>query len=235
MAYTNNLLLDSLPDAARNSLLSNLKAVELKQHQILYDAREVIDTVYFPIDAVVSLVVPMSTGATVEAAMVGRDGAVGIAAAINGRVSVNRAIVQLGGRGLQGEARQLKTQIDADERVRTKFNTHEQVLFAQAQQSAACNATHNVENRLARWLLRARDLSGKDRLDLTQEYLAEMLGVGRTTVSLVAHQLQNAGLISYRRGHIQITNLDALQEVSCECYQAVKLNYDALMKTSSNA
>ncbi len=234
MTHTSNLLLDSLPDAARKNLLAKLHPVELKQHTILFDAREAIDTVHFPIDAVVSLVVPLSTGAVVETAMVGRDGAVGVAAAIDGRISLNRAVVQLGGRSLKIEARHLKPMLDEDMAMRRQFNGHEQVLFAQAQQSAACNATHNVENRLARWLLRARDLSGKDQLNLTQEYLAEMLGVGRTTVSLVAHQLQSAGLISYRRGNIQVTNLEGLQEVSCECYQAVKLNYDAMMKTSSN-
>jgi CRP-like cAMP-binding protein len=233
MGYTSNLLLDSLPEAARRSLLAKLRAVELKQHQILFDAREAVDTVYFPIDAVVSLVVPLSTGAVVEAAMVGRDGVVGAAAAANGRISLNRAVVQLGGQNLQGEAQHLKALLEQDADVRAHFNTHEQALFGQAQQSAACNVTHNVENRLARWLLRARDLSAKDQLDLTQEYLAEMLGVGRTTVSLVAHQLQAAGLIKYRRGHIQVVDVEGLQEVACECYQAVKMNYDALMKPSN--
>jgi CRP-like cAMP-binding protein len=233
MSHTNNLLLNSLSQSPRDALLARLKPVELSQHRVLFDVHEAVETVYFPFDAVVSLVIPLSTGAIVEAAMVGRDGVIGVAAAINGRISLNRAVVQLGGHSLACEARHLKAVIDEDHDARRQFNAHEQVMFAQAQQSAACNVSHNVENRLARWLLRARDLSGNDQLDLTQEYMAEMLGVGRTTVSLIAHTLQNAGLLSYRRGHIKIANVEGLQEVACECYQAVKLNYDALIRPSN--
>ena len=104
------------------------------------------------------------------------------------------------------------------------------MILAQAQQSAACNATHNLQERLARWLLRVRDVTGSDRYELTQEFIAEMLGVGRTSVSVVAHQWQQAGLISYRRGHISIDNLDAMQDTACECYAAVKAQYDRLMQ-----
>lgn len=233
MSFAANLLLGSLPKPQRDTLVANLKPVELKQQTVLYEVREAVDTVTFPFDAVVSLVLPLSTGETVETSMVGRDGVVGASAAINGKISTNRAVVQLGGRGLQCEARVLRAIIDEHPNVRAQFNAHEQALLAQTQQSVACNATHIVENRLARWLLRAQDLSGKKELDLTQEYLAEMLGVRRTTVSLVAHTLQTAGLIDYRRGHIQLTNVDGLQEVACECYQAVKLNYDALMNRSN--
>ncbi len=105
---------------------------------------------------------------------------------------------------------------------------HEQVILAQAQQSAACNAIHKVEARLARWLLRTRDLAGTDLLLLTQEYLAEMLGVRRSSVSLVAHTLQEAGLIRYSRGNIKINDLEGLREVACECYQTVKSHHDRL-------
>jgi CRP-like cAMP-binding protein len=233
MSYTSNLLLDSLPEPQRKALLANLKPVDLKQHRVLFDVREAVETVYFPFDAVVSLVLPLSTGEAIEIAMVGRDGVVGAAAAINGRISLNRAIVQLGGHGLACDIKHLKALIDENQDVRKQINAHEQALFSQSQQSAACNATHRVESRLARSLLRGRDLSGKDQLDLTQEYLAEMLGVGRTTVSLIAHTLQTAGLINYRRGQIRLADVDGLQEVACECYQAVKLNYDAIMTPSN--
>src|SRR3954470_11648500 len=157
MAYANNRLLDSLAQPQRQKLVNGLQAVELKQHSVLFDVREAVDTIYFPFDAVVSLVVPLNNGSVIEAAMVGRDGVIGAAAATNGRVSVNRAVVQLGGRCLQGQAQHLKAVMDEDPAFRAQINAHEQVLFAQAQQSAACNVTHNVENRLARWLLRARD------------------------------------------------------------------------------
>ena len=109
--------------------------------------------------------------------------------------------------------------------MRSLIGAHEQALFAQAQQSAACNATHVVESRFARWLMRATDLSGSDVLPLTQEYIAQMLGVRRTSVTLVARTLQQAGLIRYARGHIKIIDKPALQETACECYQTVKMNY----------
>ena len=110
---------------------------------------------------------------------------------------------------------------------------HEQALFAQAQQSAACNASHTVEARLSRWLLRAHDLSGTDTLSLTQEFLGQMLGVQRSTVSIVANTLQQAGLISYSRGRIEIVNLGGLQEACCECYGTVKAHYDRLVNNAS--
>ena len=110
---------------------------------------------------------------------------------------------------------------------------HEQALFAQAQQSAACNASHTVEARLSRWLLRSRELAGSNALGLTQEFVAQMLGVRRTSVSLVANTLQNAGLIRYSRGRIQITDLDGLRAASCECYGRVKAQYDRLLNSGT--
>jgi len=106
---------------------------------------------------------------------------------------------------------------------------HEQVVYAQAQQPAACNVTHQIEERMARWLLRARDLSQSDTLPFTQEFLAEMLGVRRPSVSIVAHTLQQAGLLNYKRGRIQITNLEGMREIACECYATVSRHYDRLL------
>ncbi|MGB7771693.1 MAG: helix-turn-helix domain-containing protein [Pseudolabrys sp.] len=108
-----------------------------------------------------------------------------------------------------------------------------QALLAQAQQSAACNVTHVIESRLARWLLRAADLRGSDELPLTQEYIAQMLGVRRTSVTVVARTLQEAGMIRYKRGHINLIDVPALQETACECYHTVKMNYDALLHPSN--
>ena len=113
--------------------------------------------------------------------------------------------------------------------ARTALFRHEQIVLVQAQQSAACNATHTVEARLARWLLRCRDLQGSDDLLLTQEFVAEMMGVRRTSVSVVANTLQQAGFIRYRRGHIRILNLEGLQETACECYQTIKTHSDRLL------
>jgi CRP-like cAMP-binding protein len=226
-------LLAALPDLERQALHSVLTRVEIKQHEILFDVRQTVDHVYFPIDAVISLVIPLSTGETIETAMVGRDGVIGAAAALNGRVSLNRAIVQIGGHGLRCTIEPLKALLKSHSAIQSMVGAHEQALFAQAQQSAACNATHVVESRLARWILRAADLHGHDELPLTQEYVAQMLGVRRTSVTVVARTLQEAGMIRYSRGHVRLIDVPALQETACECYQAVKLNYDALLHPSN--
>src|SRR4051794_26310967 len=161
--------------------------------------------------------------------MVGRDGVVAASAAMDGKVSLSRAIVQIGGKGVSCRADALKKAALQSESLHSLLIRHEQTVYAQAQQSAACNITHTVEARLARWLLRARDLSQSDTLPFTQEFLGEMLGVRRTSVSLVAHTLQQAGVIKYSRGRIQITNLDALTDIACECYGVIHRHYESLL------
>jgi len=233
LPHTTNLLLKALLDAEHEALTSHFTHVELPQHKILFDIRDTVSNVYFPIDAVVSLVIPLSTGETVETAMVGRDGVIGSGAALNGRVSLNQAIVQIGGHAQRCPIEPLKEFLQEHSHARSLMGAHEQALLAQAQQSAACNATHVVESRLARWLLRAADLHGRDELPLTQEYIAQMLGVRRTSVTMVARTLQEAGMIRYRRGHMKLVDIPALQETACECYQTIKLNYDALFHASN--
>jgi CRP-like cAMP-binding protein len=225
-----NLLLDSLPEADRQAIERNLKRVDLEAQQTLYDLRGVIKEIHFPIDAVISLVIPLSTGEIVETAMVGRDGVVGAAAALNGRASLNCALVQIGGTSLACAVDPLREIMQTHRSVRSLIGAHEQALFAQAQQSAACNATHVIESRLCRWLLRASDLHGSDQLPLTQEYIAHMLGVRRTSVTVVARTLQEAGMIQYRRGHIKLLDVPALREAACECYETVKANYQELLQ-----
>jgi CRP-like cAMP-binding protein len=224
-----NLLLDSLPDSDRARLAPHLKKNELRQGHILFEAGDSIPAVYFPSSGVVSLVVVLSTGETIEAAMVGRDGVVGAAAALNGRISLSRAIVQIGGDGFSCDVEQLKSAALESPALHSLLIRHEQTVYAQAQQSAACNISHTVDARLARWMLRARELSRADNLPFTQEFLAEMLGVRRTSVSLTAHTLQQAGLIRYSRGNIQITNLEGLREIACECYTTVQEHYRVLL------
>ena len=164
--------------------------------------------------------------------MVGRDSMHGATSAMDGQISLNTAIVQLPGKGEALDAGRFREVADRSPSLRTILLRHEQVVFAQAQQSATCNASHTVEARLSRWLLRARDLSGSDELELTQEFLGQMLGVQRSSVSPVAHTLQQAGLIRYKRGHIEITNLEGLQDAACECYETVKGHYDRLLNHS---
>ena len=224
-----NLLLASLSEGDSAFLTPHLKPAHLAQQKVLFESGDTIDHVYFPSGAIISLVVTLSTGEAIEAAMVGKDGVVGASAALDGKISLSRAIVQMAGDAVTCELGMLREAAIQSRPLLSLLIRHEQTVYAQAQQSAACNATHHVEARMARWMLRARDLSGSDTLPFTQEFLAEMLGVRRTSVSLVAHTLQQAGMIKYARGRIQITNLEGLRETACECYATVNAHYQALL------
>jgi CRP-like cAMP-binding protein len=227
--HTDNRLLASLSESDIKLLLPHLKQVQVKQHQVLFEPGEKILTTYFPLNAIVSLVVLLSTGQSVEAAMVGRDGVISVTAALDGRLAVNRGVVQLAGDIMACNSDELKTAAKQSDTLMSLLLRHEQALFSQAQQSAACIASHVVEARLCRWLLRARDLARDDTLDFTQEYLAEMLGVRRTSVTVVAHTLQQAGFIRYTRGKITLLNLEGLHDGACECYDTVRSHYEELL------
>jgi CRP-like cAMP-binding protein len=224
-----NHLLSLLSPSDAKLLAAHLKPAKFEQHHVLFEAEERIRHVYFPTGAVVSLVITLSTGEIIEAAMVGMDGVVGASAALDGQISLSRAIIQLSGEIVVCDINALKSAALESPKLLSLLIRHEQTVYAQAQQSAACFATHRVEARLCRWLLRARDLSGSDSLPFTQEYLGEMLGVRRTSVTAVAHTLQEAGLIKYARGKIQILDADALEESTCECYGSVKTLYEKLI------
>jgi CRP-like cAMP-binding protein len=224
-----NLLLSQIGNDDFKRLEPYLKVAQFAQHTVLFEAEQEIKHVYFPEGAVVSLVVTLESGETIEAAMVGSDGVVGASAALDGRISLSRGIIQLPGAIVICSIDGLKSAALQSPKLLSLLIRHEQTVYAQAQQSAACFATHHVQARLCRWLLRARDLSGTDTLVFTQEYLAEMLGVQRTSVTVVAHTLQSAGLIKYARGKIQILNAEALQDGACECYKTVRRHYDSLL------
>ena len=229
MFASTNLLLTALPGHVAYSLRPSLKRAVLCPRQVLFDVREPITRVYFPLNAVVSLLVPLSNGQTVETAMVGRDGVIGALAAFGAKHSSSRAVVQVSGECLFSEVDALTSATAKHAELRSIVVSHEQALLSHAQQSAACNATHDLESRLARRLLRAIDLHGGNELLLTQEHIAEMLGARRTTVTLIAQSFQAAGMIKYRRGRIIICDTVKLQNIACECYQAVKSNYEALL------
>jgi CRP-like cAMP-binding protein len=204
-----NLLLEALPAAERAVLAPHLTRIELQQHDVLFDLRDRIRYLYFALDAVVSLVVPLSTGEVIETAMAGRDGVIGATAGLNGRASLNRGIVQIGGSCLRCPVEPLKRVLRDLPCLRALLGGHEQALFAQAQQAA-------------------------DELPLTQEYIAQMLGVRRTSVTMIARTLQQAGMIRYTRGHIKLTDLQALRETACECYEVVRANYEELVQPPSS-
>jgi CRP-like cAMP-binding protein len=225
--------LASLSSADFELLRPHLNAVTLVHEAVLFEPGDPIDRIHFPYSGILSLVVTLKGGQAIEAAMVGRDTVFGGSLAIGGLGSSNKVIVQLAGDGVTIGLAPFREIAEKSPNLRTALIRHEEALLAQAQQSAACNAVHTIEARLSRWLLRARDLSGSDKLVLTQEFLAQMLGVQRSSVSIVANTLQHAGLICYSRGRIEITNLAGLRDACCECYGAVKAHYDRLLNGAS--
>jgi len=227
--HSPNLLLASLSPEIFGALKPHLSLVEYKHGHVLSEPGEAVSEVHFPHSGIVSLVVVLRSGETVETAMVGRDGALHAASALDGKVSLNKAIVQLAGYGSAISAQRLSDIADQFRGLRARLIRHEQVVLAQSQQSGACNASHLVEARMCRWLLRCRDLAGSDELLITQEFLAQMLGVRRSHLSVVANTLQKAGFISYRRGRVRIVNVDGLKEAACECYETVRAHYARLL------
>ena len=228
-SHSPNGLLASLSAADFDLVQPHLISVKLDHEAVLYETGESIKRVYFPHIGVISLVVDLASGETIETGMVGRDSLAGGSSALDGKVALNKAIVQIAGEASALDLSFLRSIADKSIAFRTTLMRHEQLILVQAQQSAACNASHTLEARLARWLLRCRDLMAGDNLDLTQEFLSQMLGVRRTSVTLVASTLQQAGLIRYRRGHIHIVDPERLRDAACECYETVKSHSDRLL------
>ena len=229
MSKSPNRLLASLPADAFSAISPHLKIVELKFGEVVAEAGSPIRQVYFPYSGVISLVVELDVGAMIETAMVGRDGVLNAAPALDGKVSLNKGIVQSAGSAGTIEVNRFRRLANEFEPFRSLLIRHEQVLFAQSQQSAACNASHSVEARMCRWLLFMRDLAGSDDLMLTQEFLAQMLSVRRPSVSIVASPLQKAGLIKYSRGRMRLLDVKGLEKRACECYGTVKAHYRRLL------
>jgi CRP-like cAMP-binding protein len=227
--YSSNQVLASLLAADLGLLLPHLGFVDLPQETVLFEAGALIDRISFPHSGIVSLVVELASGDMIEAAMIGREGVVGGLAALDTNMSVSRAIVQVAGAASVVEVEMVRRLADQSAGFRTTLIKHEQILLAQSQQSAACNAAHTLEARLSRWLLRCRDLIGGDDIALTQEFVAQMLGVRRTSVSIVANTLQQAGLIKYKRGRIRLLDLEGLHDSACECYGTVRALSDRLI------
>jgi CRP-like cAMP-binding protein len=225
-----NLLLRELPPLVQEKLKPRFRIQNFAPGQVLFAAGDKIGNIYFPRSGAVSLVCELADGLMIETAMVGYDSVVGGGAALDDREAVHKAIVQIGGTGFALDIDTARQMVRESEDFRKALVRHEQLILAQAQQSAACNASHTLNERLARWLLHTRDVLGCDSFLLTQEFMAEMLGVRRTSVSIVAHTLQQAGMISYRRGHVKIDKPEGLLHAACECYGAIRMRYDALRR-----
>jgi CRP-like cAMP-binding protein len=219
-----NAFLRSLSVGDFELLRPHLREVKLERSKMLFSAGDTIGRLYFPHDAVISVVVLLSSGDMIEAGMTGSDSVIGVAAALGDAVAINRAVVQISGVASTVCSTAAQAAVTASRSLRKALYQHDQMLLAQAQQSAACNAKHPIDERLCRWLLRTRDLIAGDTLELTQEFLAQMLGVRRTSVTLTAQHLQSRKLIKYRRGRITVVDREQIGQLACECYEAVKLH-----------
>jgi CRP-like cAMP-binding protein len=224
-----NHLLQALPAAEFDALHPYLRTIALVRETVLVEAGAAPAQIYLPHSGAISMTASLSDRQKVEVAMIGRDGLVGASTALGAEILPSAAVVLFSGTASVLDIADLKAAADRNVTVRNLLARHELALVAQAQQSAACNASHSVEARLSRWLLRARDLSGDETLPLTQESLARMIGVQRNAISIVAHALRQAGAIRYSRGRISIANVEALRRTSCECYQVVKAALDQLL------
>ncbi len=224
-----NRLLASLPPAGFALLSPQLTLVEMDKGRLICDPGDPIDTIYFPHDCVISLMTLMESGAAIETATIGREGAFGLTAALAPRESLSRAIIQVPGRASRISAVNLAEAARRSPELVTLIDRHNEALFGHATQSVACNALHSVEARFCRWLLSCRDRIDSNTVSLTQEFLADMLGVQRTTVTAVAGTLQAKGLIRYRRGVVDILDRAGLEQGACECYDAVRRTYERLL------
>jgi CRP-like cAMP-binding protein len=202
-----------------------LRIVDLKQGQVIADNRQRVPHVYFPHEGILSSVVELKDGWTIETGMIGKEGVFGAAQALDNKVSLNKVTVQVAGQASVVDAEHLKAVTQTSPELLAVLLRYERFFLAQVQQTTACNALHSIEQRMCKWLVRMYDLTG-DELPLTQEFMAQMMGVMRTSVSAVAAQLQKEGLISYRRGHVRIVDIELLKRRSCECHQTVRELYD---------
>lgn len=224
-----NRLLAALPQAQWESWLPNLERVSLPLGKVLYESGDVMRHVYFPTDAIVSLLYVMRSGASAEIAVVGNEGLVGVALFMGGGSTPSRAVVQSAGNAFRLRSDHMKTAFEAGGPVMHLLLRYTQALITQMAQTAVCNRHHSIDQQLCRWLLLSLDRLAGDELIMTQELIANMLGVRREGVTESATRLQRAGVVRYARGHITILDRRALEQASCECYQVVKKEYDRLL------
>ena len=224
-----NRLLDRLPGEELDALRPHLEPVSLSLGQYLITPHEPIPYVYFPINALASLVTVLEDGATVEAGSVGREGMVGIPVLLDARVTPMETLVQIPGKAIRVKSAIIKEAFDRGSVLHNLLHRYIHTLFVIASQSAACNRRHHIESRLCRWLLMSSDGIGSDEIALTQEFLATMLGVRRAGVTQAALNLQEEGMIDYTRGRINILDRERLEAATCECYHMVKEEYNRLL------
>jgi CRP-like cAMP-binding protein len=228
-----NWLLAALPEDDFSRVSSDTEKVSLVVREVIYEPGQRIEHVYFPTSGVVSLLITTQDGSAVEIATVGNEGVVGMPVFLGAETSPIRAISQIPGTALRMPVAAFKRIVEAAGPARDAIRRYSQALLNQISQSVACNHLHSVEERMCRWLLMCHDRVGADDFPLSHEFLAQMLGVRRPSVTIAAGILQKAGLVSYRRGHITILDRDALEDGACECYRVVRDAYDRLLGTTA--
>jgi CRP-like cAMP-binding protein len=224
-----NHLLAALPHAELQRWLPHIEHVEMPLGQVLYESGGTLNHVYFPTTSIVSLLYVMENGASAEIAVVGNDGIVGISLFMGGDSTSSRAVVQSAGQGYRLNAQSMKDEFNRAGPVLHLLLRYTQALITQMAQTAVCNRHHSLDQQLCRWLLLSLDRLQGNELVMTQELIANMLGVRREGVTEGALKLQQAGLISYARGRITVLDRAALEKRSCECYAVVKKEYDRLL------
>jgi CRP-like cAMP-binding protein len=224
-----NRLLAALPSDEYERMVPTLQRVSFNLGEVVYEFGGQLDYVYFPTTSIVSLLYTMENGTSAEMGLTGNDGVVGIALFMGGGTMPNRAVVQSAGGALRMKAKVLQDEFARGGKFQYLLLRYTQALITQISQTAVCNRLHSVEEQLCRWLLLSHDRVPADELIMTQELIADMLGVRREGVTVAAGHLQDAGAISYVRGHIKILNRKKLEETVCECYRVVKDEFDRLL------
>ena len=224
-----NSLLAALPEPEWKRWQPLLERIEMPLGQVLYESGVTLTHIYFPATAIVSLLYVMENGASAEIAVVGNEGLVGVSLFMGGESTPSRAVVQSAGLGFRMHAQQLKDEFNRAGPVLHLLLRYTQALITQMSQTAVCNRHHSLDQQLCRWLLLSLDRLRTNQLAMTQELMANMLGVRREGVTEAALKLQEAGLISYSRGHIKVLDRPGLEKRTCECYAVVKREYDRLL------
>jgi CRP-like cAMP-binding protein len=224
-----NYLLAALPGGESKRLYRYLELVPLPLGEVLYESGAELQHVYFPTASIVSLLYVMADGSSAEIAVVGNDGIIGIALFMGGETMPNRAVVQSAGHAYRLKGQLLKEEFNRAGELQHLLLRYTQALLTQMSQTAVCNRHHSVDQQLCRWLLLSLDRLPSNELSMTQELIANMLGVRREGVTEAAGKLQTAGLIHYSRGRITVIDRPGLEARACECYQVVKKEFDRLL------
>jgi CRP-like cAMP-binding protein len=229
-----NLLIAALRQDARDRLVPNLELVDLPLGKVLHESGDTEHYVYFPTNSIVSLLYTMASGSSAEIAVVGKEGIVGVAVFMGGESTTSRAVVQSAGSAFRLSRQHLKDEFDRHGEFLNLMLRYTQSLITQMAQTAVCNRHHSIDQQLCRWLLLSLDRLPGNELIMTQELIANMLGMRREGVTESAGKLDRMGVITYKRGHIRVLDRSRLESGSCECYGVVKTESDRLLSTTAS-